>query len=109
MEGKGDSLPKDHLAWEMEAFYIAHAISSVILTLSPKKVIIGGGVMKQAQLFPMIREEVGRILNGYVSSASIVSDIEYYIVPPGLGENAGLCGAVALGARALAYKQGNKG
>lgn len=100
-EAKGDSLPKDHPAWEMEAFYIAHAIAIVILTLSPKKVILGGGVMKQAQLFPMIREEAGRILNGYVSNASIVSDMEHYIVPPGLGENAGLCGAVALGARAI--------
>lgn len=100
-KAKGDSLPKEHPAWEIEAFYIAQAISSVILTLSPKKVILGGGVMKQEQLFPMIREAVGRNLNGYVSAAPIVSDIQYYIVPPGLGDNAGLCGALALGIRAL--------
>ncbi|MBD3917160.1 ROK family protein [Paenibacillus sp. PR3] len=90
----------------MEAYYIAQAISGVILTLSPKKVILGGGVMKQAQLFPMIREAVGTNLNGYVSAESIVSDIEHYIVPPGLGNNAGLCGALALGVRALGSQTG---
>ncbi|MNM68025.1 putative fructokinase [compost metagenome] len=99
---KGDLLPQEHPAWEIEAFYIAQAISSVILLLSPKKVILGGGVMKQEQLFPMIREAVGRILNGYVSAAPIVSDIQHYIAPPKLGDNAGLCGALALGLRAFA-------
>lgn len=97
----GESLSEDHPAWELEAYYIAQAVSSVILTLSPKKVILGGGVMKQVQLFPMIREVVGRNLNGYVSVAPIVTGIEHYIVPPGLGDNAGLCGALALGIRAL--------
>ncbi|GMK39425.1 putative fructokinase [Paenibacillus sp. CCS19] len=100
-KAKGHTLPNDHQAWKMEAYYIAQAISGVILTLSPKKVILGGGVMKQAQLFPMIREAVRTNLNGYVSAASITSDIEHYIVPPGLGDNAGLCGALALGVRAL--------
>nr|MBC9204044.1 hypothetical protein [Paenibacillus sp. PL91] len=57
--------------------------------------------MKQVHLFPMIREAVGRILNGYVSAAPIVSDIQHYIVPPRLGDNAGLCGALALGLRVL--------
>ncbi|MNW42569.1 putative fructokinase [compost metagenome] len=100
-KAKGDSLPKDHLVWEMEAYYIAQAVCGIILTLSPKKVILGGGVMKQVQLLPMIREAVGRSLNGYVSAAPIVSDIQHYIVPPLLGDNAGLCGALALGIRAL--------
>ncbi|MNJ61815.1 putative fructokinase [compost metagenome] len=58
--------------------------------------------MKQVHLFPMIREAVSRSLNGYVSAAPIVSDIEHYIVAPILGDNAGLCGALALGVRAFA-------
>ena len=57
----------------------------MILTVSPKKVILGGGVMKQRQMFPMIREEVKRILNGYVSADAVTENIEQYIVPPGLG------------------------
>lgn len=98
---KGDALPKDHPAWELESYYIAQAVSGIILTLSPQKVILGGGVMKQQQLYPLIREKVLATLNGYVSAAAIISGIEDYIVPPGLGDRAGLCGALALGIRAL--------
>jgi fructokinase len=102
-KSKGHELPVDHPAWGMEAFYIAQAVSGVILTLSPKKVILGGGVMRQAQLFPMIREAVGEILNGYVCAAPILSEIDWYIVPPGLGDNAGLCGSLALGIKAIGH------
>ncbi|MFD1956630.1 ROK family protein [Paenibacillus thailandensis] len=97
---KGAELPPDHPAWEMEAYYIAQSVSTAVLMTSPEKVILGGGVMQQAHLFPLIREEVRRNLNGYVSAEEIKSDIEHYIVPPGLGQQAGLCGALALGLRA---------
>jgi fructokinase len=98
---KGSELPVDHPAWTMEAYYIAQAVAGTILMLSPKKVILGGGVMKQEQLFPLIRTEVLRQLNGYVNAKSILDGIDEYIVPPGLGDNAGLCGALALGLRAI--------
>ncbi|MBJ6360531.1 ROK family protein [Paenibacillus sp. GCM10012307] len=94
---KGSELAADHPAWPMEAFYIGQAVTSAILMLSPKKVILGGGVMHQLQLFPMIREEVRRNLNGYVSHPAVQDEIDSYIVPPGLGDNAGLCGSLALG------------
>ncbi|CAH1217524.1 hypothetical protein PAECIP111891_04579 [Paenibacillus allorhizoplanae] len=48
--------------------------------------------MQQKQLLPMIRTEVQRNLNGYVSAEAILTTIDKYIVPPGLGDNAGLCG-----------------
>ncbi|CAM3679420.1 ROK family protein [Cohnella lubricantis] len=101
-KAKGSELPQDHPAWAMEAFYIGQAVAGSILLLSPKKVILGGGVMHQSQLFPMIREEVRRNLNGYVSAEAILeSAIDDYIVPPSLGDNAGLCGSLALGLKAL--------
>jgi len=98
---KGSELPPDHPAWPMEAFYIGQALASAIVLLSPKKVILGGGVMHQKQLFPLIRGEVRRNLNGYVAHDAILKHIDDYIVPPGLGDNAGLCGALALGLAAL--------
>ncbi len=98
---KGVSIPEDHEAWKIEAYYIGQAVANMILTVSPKKVILGGGVMKQRQMFPMIREEVKRILNGYVSADAVTENIEQYIVPPGLGDLAGLTGALALGLEAL--------
>lgn len=94
---KGSELPQDHEAWNMEAYYIGQAIAGAVLLLSPQKVILGGGVMHQRQLFPLIHEEVKRCLNGYVHASAVLEDIANYIVPPGLGDNAGLCGAMALG------------
>lgn len=98
---KASELPTDHRAWEYEAYYIAQALTTAILMLSPKKIILGGGVMHQNQLFPLIRAEVQQSLNGYVSSEALRSGIHEYIVPPGLGNNAGLCGALALGLAAM--------
>lgn len=98
---KGHELPADHSAWEIEAFYLAQSIAGAILLLSPEKVILGGGVMQQAQLYPLIREAVKRNLNGYLNAGAILEHIDDYIVPPGLGQQAGLCGALALGLSAL--------
>ncbi|MFD0671168.1 ROK family protein [Cohnella sp. GCM10027633] len=98
---KAHELPVDHEAWKIEAYYIGQAVASAILLVSPKKVILGGGVMHQMQLFPLIREQVRKNLNGYVSASAVAEGIEEYIVPPGLGDNAGLCGSLALGLRAL--------
>ena len=103
---KGHLLPPDHKGWVFEAHYLAQAVASAILLLSPQKVILGGGVMKQMHLFPMIRREVQRLLNGYVQAKEILERIDDYIVPPGLGDNAGLAGALALGIEALGRRTG---
>jgi fructokinase len=93
-------LPADHQAWLIEAHYLALALSNFICTLSPQRIILGGGVMEQPQLLPLIHEEVPQLLNGYVQSPMIVDRIEAYIVPPGLGNQAGMLGAIALAQRA---------
>ncbi len=93
---KGDEIPDDHIAWEMEAYYLAQALVNYILIVSPEKIVMGGGVMKQLQLFPMIRRYVVELLNGYLVKDEILSDIDEYIVPPELGDNAGIVGAMAL-------------
>ncbi|MEC0146503.1 ROK family protein [Paenibacillus alginolyticus] len=98
---KGNMMPADHPAWDLEAYYIAQSVSSTILMLSPKIVILGGGVMHQQQLFPLIRSHVQRNLNGYIGTTFLGDDINNYIVAPGLGNNAGLSGALALGVEAL--------
>ena len=92
----GDSLPVDHPAWALEAHYIALALQSFICTLSPTRIILGGGVMQQAHLFPLIREDVIKLLNGYIQSPAILEHVDEYIVAPGLGGRAGVLGAIAL-------------
>ncbi len=101
----GDNLPLDHSAWVLEAHYIALALQNFICTLSPTRIILGGGVMQQEQLFPLIRAEVARLLHGYVQSAAILQAMDDYIVPPALGGRAGVLGAIAL-AQQL-YQRGN--
>lgn len=93
---QAESLPPDHPAWALEAHYIALALHGLICTLSPTRLILGGGVMQQAHLFPLIRAETLRLLNGYVASPSILERIDSYIVPPALGSRAGVLGAIAL-------------
>lgn len=83
-------------AWKLEAHYIALAVQDLILTLSPRKVVLGGGIMQRGFLFPMIRSEVRQLLNGYVQHASLLDHIDTYIVPPALGNQAGVLGAIAL-------------
>jgi fructokinase len=98
---RAETLPVDHQAWEFEAFYLAQALATFICTLSPQRIILGGGVMDQAHLFPMIRRKTQELLNGYVQSPQILERIDQYIVPPGLGNRAGVLGAIALAQRQL--------
>ncbi|GIK65308.1 MAG: fructokinase [Chloroflexota bacterium] len=90
------TLPVDHPAWELEAEYIAIALVNFACTLSPKRIILGGGVMRQTQLFPMIRSKFQTLLNGYLQHPAILQDVDHYIVPPALGDHAGVLGAIAL-------------
>jgi fructokinase len=93
---RAETLSPDHPAWEMEAHYLAYGLVNLICTLSPQRIIMGGGVMDQKQLFPLLYEKVPTLLNGYVHSPAILEDIESYIVSPGLGNLAGVVGAIAL-------------
>jgi fructokinase len=92
----GETLPPDHPAWPLEAHYIALGLVNYIVTFSPQRIILGGGVMDQEALFPLIRDEVRRLLNGYIQSPMIVDRIDEYIVPPVLGSRAGVLGGIAL-------------
>lgn len=87
--------------WELEAFYIAQAVTNYILTYSPQKIIIWGGVMHQEKLFDMVRQKVVELLNGYVYHESILNHMDEYIIPPALGDDPGIKGAIKLGLLAL--------
>ncbi len=81
--------------WELEAYYIGQAIANLILTLSPKRIILGGGVMHQQQLFGLIREEVSKALNGYLDTKEL-SNLDNYIVPASLNDDQGVMGCLKL-------------
>lgn len=89
---KGYELSEGHPAWEMEAYYLAQAIMHYSLILSPEKIVIGGGVLKQSHLFPMIRERVQEQARGFLH----LPPMDEYIVPPKLGDDSGVIGALLL-------------
>jgi fructokinase len=96
----GEQLPQEHPAWELEAEYLACGLNDIICTLSPERIIVGGGLMKHPSLLDMVRMSVKELLNGYVDSPAITEHIESYIVAPELGDRSGVLGAVALAERA---------
>ena len=65
------------------------------MTLSPQIIILGGGVMHQKQLFPLIREKVKSMVNGYVLTDEL-ADLDHYIVPASLHDYQGIMGAIKL-------------
>ncbi|MBS1991081.1 MAG: ROK family protein [Cyanobacteria bacterium SZAS LIN-2] len=99
-------LPDDHPAWALEAHYLAHGLSTWVCTLSPRRIILGGGVMKKAFLFPMIRKELSALLNGYVRSDALSVGLDEYVVPAQLVGLSGIMGGFVLAERAPAHSCG---
>lgn len=97
---KAVDLAEEEDVWDLEADYIAQALTGYILTLSPEIIILGGGVMHQTQLFPLIRKKVTEYLGGYVNTEEL-SDMEHYIVPASLHDDQGIMGCLELGRKAL--------
>jgi fructokinase len=89
----GGQLPDGHAAWDLEAEYLALGIVNWTCTLSPERIILGGGVLRRAELFPKVRVRVAELLNQYVEAPEIV--------PAELGMRAGVLGSIALAASAF--------
>ena len=86
--------------WGLESAYLAKGVSTYILCYSPQRIILGGGVLHQKQLLPLVRRKVLDVLGGYISTPEL-GDIDSYIVTPGCHGDQGILGALELGRRAL--------
>jgi fructokinase len=95
-----DQLPAHHQGWDLEAHYVALGLVAWVCTLSPQRVIIGGGVMQHPRLLDRIRKEFASLLNGYIQAAELTDHLGDYIVSPELGNRAGVLGALVLAERA---------
>ena len=92
---EGAKLVGKSQVWELEAYYLAQAVVNLILTLSPKRIILGGGIMHQEQLFMLIRSETEKQLNGYIRD-QLPKDLSDYIVPASLNDDQGIMGCIKL-------------
>lgn len=96
-----DQLPADHVGWDIEAEYLAQMCVNTIVMLSPERIVLGGSVLRSLSLFDRIRRLTLKALNGYVAHRDVTEGMKGYIVPPALGENAVLTGALLLAFDAL--------
>ncbi len=97
----GYQIPRDHQAWEIEANYLAQMCHNALMTFSPERIILGGGVMQQDFLIPMVRERTVRLLGGYLDIPQVRAGLDEIIVAPGLGVNSGVMGAWILAKQAV--------
>jgi fructokinase len=92
----GEELGGRSEVWELEAEYLALGVVNVICIVSPQRVILGGGVMKQPSLLPLVRARVRELLAGYIVAPELADGLDEYIVGPALGDRAGVLGAIEL-------------
>jgi fructokinase len=93
-------LEETHSQWEIEADYLGQLCAQLVVTISPKRIVMGGGVMSQVRLLPLIRRRMGHWLGGYIDRTEILGGADRYVVAPGLGDRAGVLGALALAVEA---------
>ena len=93
-----DTLPHDHPAWRIESDYLAQLCVTLILTVAPTTIVLGGGVMGQPALLPLIRRRTADLLAGYVAHGDAAA-LDRRIVPPVSIEPPGLIGAYRLAER----------
>jgi fructokinase len=99
--GKAAAAGDDERVWQLEAEYLALGLVNVICTLSPERIVLGGGVMKQPQLLPLVRRHVRELLAGYIDAPELSGDLAQYLVEPALGDRAGVLGSLELARSAL--------
>ena len=86
---------------ELIAGYIAQLAATLVLLHMPDRLVFGGGVMKTPGLVEVLRRATEANLAGYIKAPQLDPGLVRYIVTPGLGDEAGITGAIALGRSAL--------
>ena len=107
-----EELAPDDPAWDLAIRSMAHALATITYVLSPRRIVVGGSVRKggrlgEVEFFARLRRHHRAVLNGYIASPALEADgADPFIVPPSLGDDAGVCGAIALAEGATSEAQG---
>jgi fructokinase len=102
-------LPAGHEAPQIIGYYLGQLAASLVLLVSPERIVFGGGVMAHPGLLEELRSTTARLLSGYGGAGSEPGALEALIVTPGLGERSGIVGALALAEAALRRSTGSRG
>ncbi|MEA1648979.1 ROK family protein [Nitrospirillum sp. BR 11164] len=90
-------LADDHPVWDLVGDYLGQMAANLLFVLSPQRIVIGGGVGGRPGLLDRVRHHAERHIGGYIDHPALTGGLTGFIVPPGLGVDAGLAGALALG------------
>ena len=86
--------------WNLEAGYIALGLVNLLSTLSPQRIVLGGGVMNEPTLLPLVRRRLSELAAGYFDASELSEPgVESFVVAPALGGRSGVCGALELAQR----------
>jgi fructokinase len=96
----GEDLPDDHPAWDLEAHYLGAGLAALVMTIVPGRIVLGGGVMDVPGLHDRVRDVIRKRLAGYLAYPPLDGGLVEYLVPPALGGDSGVLGAIALAERA---------
>ena len=105
--GPAEAVAADHPIWELEAGYLAAALAVFTLTLSPHRIVVGGGVMQRGHLLDRVQRRLPEVLGGYVKRAEVETGVAEFVVAPKYGQDAGLIGAFALAKQLLEQRLGD--
>lgn len=94
----GHEIPEDDPAWDIEAWYLAQGVLSILAIVSPSRVIIGGGVSQAEGFHEKVEKRLRELAGGYFP---VLEETAGYILAPELGQNAGIQGALLLASRRL--------
>ncbi len=82
--------------WDIQADYLGQLCAKTILTLSPQRIILGGGVMQHPRLYALIRARAQQWFGGYIARHQVEAGIDDDIIPPSLDDRSGILGALLL-------------
>lgn len=93
---RGEEIPNNDSNWDIIAYYIAQALYTYTMILSPEQIVLGGGVMQRGHLYPLIHKYFETMNAGYIDFTQLGEQVDKYIVAPALAEHSAIVGAIEL-------------
>jgi fructokinase len=88
------SLPLDHPGRSIIAGYLGQLVASIALLHAVDRIAMGGGVMTDGALLPLVRRAAHGFLNGYLQPLRHLTQVESLLEKPALGGDAAIAGAI---------------
>jgi fructokinase len=95
----GEDITADDPVWDLAASYIAELCYNLVLIASPERIMLGGGVGSLTRVLEGVRTHLHHLMGIYIEALSDRTTYECFVCAPGLGDRAGVLGAIALARR----------